>query len=82
MFNKFAFTLFGTQNQVNRHDGISLIVDLRAFSVMKQGTMMKFSKNLATWAAQEGVKEVIILSGLDSGKVQRSETNAYVMPSC
>ncbi|XP_024368227.1 uncharacterized protein [Physcomitrium patens] len=41
-----------------------------------KGTMMKFSKNLATWAAQEGVKEVIILSGLDSGKVQRSETNA------
>ncbi|KAG0628079.1 hypothetical protein M758_2G248200 [Ceratodon purpureus] len=40
-----------------------------------KGTMMKFSKNLAIWAAQEGVREVIILSGLDSGKVQRSETN-------
>jgi len=45
--------------------------------------MMKFSKNLAAWAAQEGVKEVIILSGLDSGKVQRSETNVYVtFPYC
>jgi len=40
--------------------------------------MMKYSKNLAAWAAQEGVNEVIILSGLDSGKVQRNETNVYV----
>jgi proteasome assembly chaperone 2 len=31
-------------------------------------------KNFASWAAHEGVKEVVILSGLDSGKVQRSET--------
>lgn len=60
------------------------IVNIRAFlSLRNQGTMMKFAKNLATWAGQEGVKEVIILSGLDSGKVQRSETNVYVtFPSC
>lgn len=45
--------------------------------------MMKFAKNLATWAAHEGVKEVIILSGLDSGKIQRSENNVYVsFPYC
>lgn len=39
---------------------------------------MKFAKNFASWAAHEGVKEVVILSGLDSGKVQRSETLVYV----
>lgn len=43
-----------------------------------QGTMMKYARNVANWAAQEGVKEVIILSGLDSGKRQRNEINVYV----
>jgi len=40
-----------------------------------KGTMMKYARNVANWAAQEGVKEVIILSGLDSGKRQRNEIN-------
>lgn len=40
--------------------------------------MMKYARNVANWAAQEGVKEVIILSGLDSGKRQRNEINVYV----
>ena len=43
----------------------------------EQGTMMKYARNVANWAAQEGV-EVIILSGLDSGKRQRNEINVYV----
>jgi hypothetical protein len=35
--------------------------------------MMKYAKNMAAWAACEGIKEVIVLSGLDSGKRQRHD---------
>jgi proteasome assembly chaperone 2 len=38
-----------------------------------KGAMMKYAKNMAAWAACEGIKEVIVLSGLDSGKRQRHD---------
>lgn len=41
--------------------------------------MMKYAKNVAEWAHREGVKEVIVLSGLDSGKRQRHEMDLYVL---
>lgn len=47
-------------------DGNLRIVQQRA-PVMK-GTMLKFSKNLSFWASNDNIKEVIILSGVDSGK--------------
>eukprot|EP00250_Pteridium_aquilinum_P015976 c22869_g1_i1 orf=102-953(+) len=33
-----------------------------------KGTMLKFAKNLSVWASINNTKEVIILSGVDSGK--------------
>lgn len=33
-----------------------------------KGTMLKFSRNFSFWASNNNIKEVIILSGVDSGK--------------
>jgi predicted ATP-grasp superfamily ATP-dependent carboligase len=41
--------------------------------------MMKYAKNMAAWAACEGIKEVIVLSGLDSGKRQHHDMDLYVV---
>eukprot|EP00249_Psilotum_nudum_P010832 c22798_g1_i1 orf=199-1044(+) len=40
-------------------------------SPVVKGAMLKFAKNLALWAYNSGIKEVVILSGLDSGKASR-----------
>ncbi|KAJ7551012.1 hypothetical protein O6H91_07G129900 [Diphasiastrum complanatum] len=41
---------------------------LQQRSPVAKGSMLKYAKNLATWAKSAGFKEIVILSSLDSGK--------------
>jgi predicted ATP-grasp superfamily ATP-dependent carboligase len=71
------------------HGGLASICDISLIhdiflvpyfpSSIWQGAMMKYAKNMAAWAACEGIKEVIVLSGLDSGKRQRHDMDLYVV---
>ncbi|XP_057829936.2 uncharacterized protein LOC131040983 [Cryptomeria japonica] len=45
-------------------------------SPVMKGTMIKFAKNLSSWASAVGKKEVIIISSLDSGKMQEYGMNS------
>ncbi|KAH9301482.1 hypothetical protein KI387_013065, partial [Taxus chinensis] len=45
-------------------------------SPVMKGTMLKFAKNISSWALAAGKKEVIIISSLDSGKLQECGINS------
>lgn len=43
-----------------------------------QGMMVEYAKNLADFAAASGKKHVVVLSGLDFGKLQRIDMSRYI----
>lgn len=58
---KFLFCPFAFGN---------LLFDNKLF---KQGMMIEFAKNLADFAVASGKKHIVVLSGLDFGRWQRSD---------
>ncbi|XP_024531095.1 proteasome assembly chaperone 2 isoform X1 [Selaginella moellendorffii] len=49
-------------------DSASDITVLQQRSPLVKGSTLKFAENLADWAKSEGFENVVVLSGLDSGK--------------